>query len=207
MAALAGLAGAARAAEVLPPSKAEVWSTRKFTLAEGLWLEWKPTEEAPRLGRNALLVFRGKKIEVRSFADAREDEQLIGRNLEGKAPRLVRTRSDVGLWCSSQLSQLLRQATVPLVEEGADLVIAGKVTDFMVEERDSYRATVSLAVTVTDAAGKVRWSGEATGRAKNWGHSYSAENYLEVLSDALLQALDELMGKLANEPALARGAN
>lgn len=207
MVVLAGMAGAARAAEVLPPPKAEVWNTRKFTLAEGLWLEWKPTEEVPRFGRNALLAFRGKKVQVRSFADAREDEQLIGRNLEGKETRLVRTRTDVGVWCSSQLAVLLRQSTVKTAEEDADLVIAGKVTDFMVEERDAYRATVSLALTVADSAGKVRWSGEVTGRAKNWGHSYSAENYLEVLSDALLHALDELASRLADDPALGRGAN
>jgi len=70
----------------------------------------------------------------------------------------------------------------------------------MVEEREEYRGRVALALTVNDAAGKQVWSGQVVGRAKTWGRSYSAQNYLEVLSNSLLDAIDELFVQLGTRP-------
>ncbi len=153
-------------------------------------LEWRATDSTANAITDAGHAFKTRKVTVKPFTDEREDKKLIGRNLEESTPRLVTTKDDVGAWCSSQLASILRDAGVPVVQGGAELVVTGKVTRFQVDEKDVYKGVVALLVTVQDARGKELWSGLVTGEAKRWGRSFKDENYMETLSDALVRAID-----------------
>jgi hypothetical protein len=159
---------------------------------DGVPLRWTPTESTARVLNQAARAFREKKVQVLPFDDARDDRALIGRNTEDRAPRDVTTRDDVGAWCSTRLAELLKQAGVPVVTEGAEVVISGRVTRFMVDESDRYRGAVSLKLSVRDAAGQALWSGLVSGDSDRFGRSYKEENYMEGLSDSLLGAASGL---------------
>jgi hypothetical protein len=165
---------------------------------EGVALRWKPTEEVGGVISAAARAFQGKKVAVKPFEDARDEKELIGKNVEDAKPKLVTTRDDVGAWCATRLEALVREAGTTVVEADADLVITGKVTHFMVEEGDHYRGRVSVRLQVADAAGKELWSGVVSGSSKRFGRSYKEENYMETLSDAYLAALDAFF----NDPKL-----
>lgn len=159
---------------------------------DGVPLRWKPTESTAKVLNQAARAFREKKVQVLPFTDAREDRALVGRNTEDKTPRDVTTRDDVGGWCSTRLSALLKQAGVPVVTERAELVISGEVTRFMVDESDRYRGAISLKLSVRDAAGQELWSGLVSGDSDHFGRSYKEENYMEGLSDSFLGAASGL---------------
>jgi hypothetical protein len=157
-------------------------------------LRWRPTDGAAAAVNAAARTFQGKKVRVVPFADARQDPQLIGRNVEDDQPRTVTTREDVGAWCADQLAELLRRAGVEVVPEGADLTVSGQVVAFFVEEDDRYRGAVALKLSVTDLEGKERWAGRILGDSDRFGRSYKYENYMETLSDALLHAAEGFFG-------------
>ncbi len=158
----------------------------------GVPLRWKPTVSTANVLNEAARAFRERRVQVVAFTDAREDRALIGRNTEDKVPKDVTTSDDVGAWCAGRLSDLLRQAGVPVASDGAELVVSGKVTRFMVDETDSYRGSVSLRMIVSDAAGQELWSGVVSGDSDHFGRSYKEENYMEGLSDSFLQAASGL---------------
>jgi hypothetical protein len=56
---------------------------------------------------------------------------------------------------------------------------------------------VEIHLTVTDQDGKTLWQGLASGDAKRFGRSYKAENYYEVLSDAVVNTVSSML--LADE--------
>ncbi len=161
-------------------------------------LRWKPTNSAAEVLNDASRTFKEKKVQVLPFTDARDDKALIGRNTEDEKPRDVTTKDDVGAWCAARLTDLLKQAGVPVVTEGADVVLSGEVTRFMVEESNRYRGTVALRISVRDASGKELWRGTVSGDNDRFGRSYKEDNYLETLSDSLLAAA----GGLFTDPDL-----
>ena len=160
---------------------------------EGVSLRWKPTDSAARVLTEASRTFKEKKVQVLPFTDGRDDKALIGRNTEDETPRNVTTKDDVGAWCAAQVSALLEQAGVPVVTEGAEVVLSGEVTRFMVEEGNRYRGVVSLRITARDGAGKELWRGVVSGDHDRWGRSYKEENYMETLSNSLLAATSGLV--------------
>jgi hypothetical protein len=110
----------------------------------------------------------------------------------------------VGAWCATQMAGLMKQAGVTVVDEGADLVVSGQVTRFMVDEKDVYQGTIVLNLAVADAKGKQLWTDLATGDAKRWGRSYKDENYMETLSDALSRASEAFFGDEKLAAALSK---
>lgn len=166
---------------------------------DGVPLRWKPTDSTAQVLNDTSRVFKLQKVQVKPFTDARDDKQLIGRNNDGAVSRTVTTKDDVGAWCATQISGLLRDAGVPVAEDGAQFVISGKVTRFMVDEGNTYNGVVAMLLTVQDAKGKQVWTGLVTGESKRWGRTYKADNYMETLSDALVRA----MGALVTDPKLS----
>lgn len=58
----------------------------------------------------------------------------------------------------------------------------------------TYEAQCRFEATLEDADGSVLWSGAAAGDATRYGKKFSAPNTSEVLSDALLEAIGQLLG-------------
>lgn len=157
----------------------------------GVALRWKPTDSTAKVLNEAARTFKDRKVQVLPFTDARDDKALIGRNTEDDEPRDVTTRDDVGGWCSQRLTELLRQAGVQVVTEGAEVVLSGEVTRFMVDEGDRYRGAVSLKLSAR-AGDKEIWRGLVSGDNDRFGRSYKVDNYMETLSDSFLAAASGL---------------
>ena len=92
-----------------------------------------------------------------------------------------------------------------VVDSGATHVLKAELKQFYVEEIDTYKGDVRMAVTLTNAAGTPVWQGITEGSASRFGRSYKAENYYEALSDSLIEATTNLVrnpGFEAHELAL-----
>ena len=60
-------------------------------------------------------------------------------------------------------------------------------------EESTYNSTVEIYLTVIDQDGKILWKGLASGEATRFGRSYQAENYYEVLSDAVVNTVSSML--------------
>jgi hypothetical protein len=167
-------------------------------------LRWTPTEKTAKVLNQAARAFGTRKVALVPFTDARENRALVGRNTEKQPYREVTTSTDVGAWCTERFAVLLQQAGVPVVAEAPELVIAGRVTAFFVDEGSEYRGLVTLQLQVTDAAGNILWSGLVAGDANHFGRSYKEENYMETLSDSLLSAASAFFSQPELNPAQPR---
>ncbi|QQR75730.1 MAG: hypothetical protein IPJ17_09210 [Holophagales bacterium] len=159
-----------------------------------LTLQWAPTTKVGELGLGAidLTALQGVRVEVGAFTDARSGPpELIGENREDADDGVVlpvSTADSVPEFCRGQLRRFLSELGLPIVDSGGTVVLTAEVTELKVVEESTYVGSVLLNVAVRDASGSLRWKGVVTGSAKRFGRSYSAENYNETLSDALLDA-------------------
>jgi hypothetical protein len=160
---------------------------------ENIPLEWKPT--APMSERAPVDVkgFDGVRLQIEPFTDKREDAALIGRNMNKVPIRVASTKEDVPRFVTYQVKQLLSATGLEVVESGGTVMMRGEVKKFFVEETNRYNATVELRISLVDPAGKVLWVVETTGTSSRYGIGYKAANYYEVLSDALIGAVHEVL--------------
>jgi hypothetical protein len=170
---------------------------------ENIPLQWAPTSPMSERNPVDLKGLDGVKLQVDPFTDAREDPALIGRNMNQVPLRKVTTNEDVPRFVTYRSKLLLSGLGLDVVESGGTVIMKGEVKKFFVEEANRYNATVELRVTMTDTAGKVLWVVETTGTSSRFGIGYKAANYYEVLSDALIGAVHELVGNPNFKKALA----
>jgi hypothetical protein len=107
--------------------------------------------------------------------------------------RKVTTNEDVARFVTYQVKSLLSGLGLKVVESGGDMILKGEIKKFFVEETTRYNAEVELQATFTDANGKFLWAAATTGTSSRFGIWYKADNYYEVLSDALIGATHELV--------------
>lgn len=169
-------------------------------------LTWLPKDTLSDVPASAMSVLAGQSLKVFPLVDRRPSPQVIGRNMEEKTPRAVTTKDDVGLFVGTQLAGLLHEVATPVVTEGETRVLTGEVAQYFVNEDNTYNATVVLRLTLLDSQERVLWRGVAAGRSRRWGRSFSAENYQEALSNALIDAVKGLVQDPAFLAAYARGA-
>jgi hypothetical protein len=141
---------------------------------------------------------------VATFTDARAEPKLIGQNREEREPRKVVTVNDVAAFVSDRMRQMATNVGIAVVDTGGTHVLSGEVKQFFADETKRYNGEVLLDLTLKDASGKTLWAGTASGSATRFGRSYKADNYYEVLSDALLQAGYAVLGNSTFHDALAK---
>jgi hypothetical protein len=66
-------------------------------------------------------------------------------------------------------------------------VLEIRMSRFWTVEGNTYQAWITGACVLADNAGNVLWQAEITGANKRWGRTFSADNYMEVFSDAALE--------------------
>lgn len=169
---------------------------------EGIPLVWKPTSNPGATGQ-AQADIRGTKIRVASLADTRQHASWIGENRESAVPKKVTTRDNVATFVTERLKMLLANAGYSVVNSGETVVVAGEVKEFFVSETSTYESQVRLLIAVADPAGKLRWTGMTEGSAKRFGMSYKPDNYYEVLSDGMIEAVSSLVKDDGFQKALA----
>ncbi len=107
--------------------------------------------------------------------------------------RKVTTNEDVARFVTYQVKVLMSGLGLKVVESGGDVILKGEIGKFFAEEASRYKAEVELRATFSDASGKILWAVATTGTSSRFGLAYKADNYYEVLSDALIGATHELV--------------
>lgn len=172
-------------------------------LLEHIPLQWKPTSDL-RLGAAQMTA---SPVTVAAFTDSRDNKEAIGENREDPEPKPVTTSDDVGAFVGTHVRQLLNQAGIKTVDSNAAATIQGDVRRFFVREGDTYKSDVAIHLTVIDQNGKTLWNGLASGEATRFGRSYRAENYYEVLSDAVVNTVSSMLQAAEFQKAISGHAN
>jgi hypothetical protein len=168
-------------------------------LLQNVPLQWRPTSQL-QLGT---MQMTQTPIQFEPFHDVRDDRQAIGENREQDTPRPVTTTADVGAFVSTHMRELFDRAGLKTVDTNADVIIKGEVTQFFVRETSTYRAEVAVRLTVVGRDGKTLWHGLASGDATRFGRSYKLENYLEVLSDSIVNTVSSMLESTEFQNALS----
>ncbi len=152
-------------------------------------LEWRPTSKL-QLGTTPMIT---TPVTIAAFTDGRDNKEAIGENREKNEPRPVSTTDDVGAFVSAHVRQLFDEAGIKTVDSNGAVTVKGEVKKFFVREGNTYESEVVLQIIVSDPDGKTLWKGLASGDATRFGRSYKAENYYEVLSDALVNTVSSML--------------
>ncbi|WP_166726941.1 DUF4136 domain-containing protein [Crenobacter cavernae] len=155
-------------------------------------LNWKPTNLAYNPDTR-LDPAQAKTIAIGRLGDTRKNPQEIGKSIEDGGNKPVTTKDDVAAWSSDKLKSTLAELGFKLVDNNPQLLIGGEVQNFYVLENTSYKSNVRIKLSASDPSGKVLWQGFAVGNASRFGRSYKLENYYEALSDAYLDAVQNLL--------------
>ena len=176
-----------------------VVASSKPKLLEHIALEWRPTSSL-RLGTTRMAPLT---VTFGAFTDGRVNKGAIGENREEDEPKPVTTDDNVGAFVGVHMRQLFEEAGVKTVDSGGAVSIAGEVTKFFVREGNTYKSEVAVQLLVSDSGGKTLWKGLVSGEATRFGRSYKAENYFEVLSDAVVNTVSSMLQAPEFEGALS----
>lgn len=104
----------------------------------------------------------------------------------------VHASNNVASWAGEVLQKNAADWGVKTLPN-APLSLTGKLTQFRLIAStkalgSTYNADIQVNFALKDAQGRTLWEGASVGDATRYGHSYSAENANEVLSDALKEA-------------------
>lgn len=164
-------------------------ASSKAQLLEHIPLEWRPTSTL-RLGTTQMTT---AAVSFAKFTDGRDNKEAIGENREEEEPRPVTTSDDVGAFVGLHIRQLFDEAGFKTLDANGAVTITGEVKKFFAREGNTYKSEVTLQLSVSDQQGKILWKGLASGEATRFGRSYKAENYYEVLSDAVVNTVSSML--------------
>lgn len=174
-------------------------ATSKPRLLEHIPLVWRPTSEL-QLGATQMTA---APVTIAAFTDGRDNKQAIGENREDDPPKPVTTTDDVGAFVSRNVRLLCDQAGMKTTDANGAVTVRGEVKKFFVREEATYKSEVEIQFTIVDAGGSTLWKGIASGEATRFGRSYRADNYYEVLSDALVNTMSSFLQAAEIQKALA----
>jgi hypothetical protein len=169
-----------------------------FSELKGLPLEWKPTKLVSTYGAIDMTIYKNVRLVVTPFGDSRKRPSEIGQNIERRlADRdlLVTTKNSVTDWLTYNVTKVLSDFDIMVVKTNGNVTLEADVIKFLVTEKAIYQAEVAMKVKLKSAANQVIWEEIITGTATRFGGSYKAENYYEVLSDATISAIHNMLKK------------
>lgn len=162
-------------------------------LLKDIVLKFKPTSSLSDYDNLDLSGLTNVSLCFGNFYDEREDKNLIGENKEeedkGKILPVI-TATPVGDFLKEVFTKLFKDVGIKIVQTG-EKTLELKVIKFYVEEKNLYKAEVWLDIKISKG-GSILWEDRIMGSAKRFGRSYKLENYLESLSDAILDAFASL---------------
>jgi hypothetical protein len=174
-------------------------------LLQNIPLVWTPTDSLGSLGPLDLgSPVITTPLHVDTLVDTRINPSLIAENREKpEKPLPVTTSSDVAAFITEHVKETLHVAGLNVVDGPGALVLSGEIRQFFVTETGTYHSELSLVLHLKDAHGKEIWSGAAAGSTQRFGRSYTAENYYETMSDAVLRATQNLLSNAAFKDAFS----
>lgn len=132
-------------------------------------------------------------LRVGEVTDAREGQlEQIGENIEngGKVPALADSTAIVAA-VKDGLTRNLKEAGLTL-SDNAEVEVRFQIKRAWVTEDSTYKGEIRLQAQVYKA-GELTGQLLVGGTASRWGGSLQPENYVEVLSDALIEASASLL--------------
>ena len=170
-----------------------------LTAADGpsfsMSLQWRPTSPlSDTTERIELMPFANVKVALKPLVDQRKDKTFVGENREKGYSRYVTTTDDVPVLLTSRVLDLMKEAGLPVSDkvEGANLVLTGEILRYGVTETQTYKGELRLLLEI-HSGDKSVWKGMVVGRASRFGRSYKPENYQEVLSDVVVEAVSRML--------------
>jgi hypothetical protein len=154
-------------------------------------LYWKPTNEISDIAVGSLA---NHKFKIAAFKDARatKPKNRIGVNIEGRDKKYVDADTgDFGPFVTTHISETLTKAGMDIVQSGEKITLSGEIKDLFVEEENTYKGRAIIKYVATKG-GTVVWSGVMSGSATRFGRSYKMDNYMESVSDAIMDSLAKL---------------
>jgi len=167
-------------------------SARAADDLENQKMYWKPTDDTSDFQVGSLA---NHKFKIGKFTDARKTKpkNQFGENVEGQDKRIASAdTSDFGPFVADGITQTLQKAGMDIVDKGAQLTLSGTIRDYSVREENTYVGNCAIKYTLSKGD-KVVWTGVYTGSAKRFGRSYKMDNYMETLSDSLMDTLKKLL--------------
>ena len=88
----------------------------------------------------------------------------------------------------------MKEAGLPISDkvEGANIVLTGEILRYGVTETQTYKGELRLLLEI-HSGDKSVWKGVVVGRASRFGRSYKPDNYQEVLSDVVVEAVSRML--------------
>lgn len=169
-----------------------------------LSLSWHPSDDLSGLSAAGLAALSRMPLSLVMAGDIRATPaNQVGRNEQDATPKFVTTSDDVFGFVVAHLADILRSRGVQVEAAGAPRVIELKLVRYYVVESGTYSAEVRLNVALKDSGGKLLWQGPVIGTSHRWGRSFEESNYQESLSNALVDAVKNLLGT----PAFVQAAS
>ena len=166
-------------------------------------LKWNPNEKLsiPVLDTTGGLY----PLTLAPIVDKRDKGKQVGENTEDKIPVPVYTNSDIPAFVAQYLADRLKIAGLEMkLGESGDRILRSELQEFWVAERDRYRGSVRLRVSITDSAGKELWSAVVVGTSDRFGRSLKPDNYTESVSNAIQEMAAKLISASGFRPAVAK---
>jgi len=195
--------------KIVLPALALVLSAETFARGDDLTnvaLQWTPSVTIADMGPLEVDgALRITPIHFEAFTDQRQNPALVGENKEDAAKvRPVTTSTNVATYLSTHMSELAKASSLYVSDAPNALHLTAEVRRFVVTETDSYRGQFSLLFHLRDVKGKEVWSGTISGGALNFGRSYKADNYVETMSNMVVQATYNLLANSSLRDALEK---
>ncbi len=141
-----------------------------------------------------------------AVTDDRADKSAVGKNAEkeGHSIPIVADGSTPEQFLRDAVGRALGQAGVTIAPEAgqARCTLRLSITSFWTEETGLYRGSIGANASLVTRGGRALWGGNASGQAKRFGRSLSAENYQETFSDASVEMVQNLLGNAGFRSAL-----
>jgi len=139
---------------------------------------------------------------VSELIDSRSgDPSALGQNREHPVPVDVVAEGSFPAFATEGLRNCLGKWGAQIAPTGR-LTLAGEILSVEVLEDNRYRARIAFRFILSTSDGRVSWEGRIEGVADRRGRSLKAENYNEVMSDALVKAYSLLVSDAGFQAAL-----
>lgn len=160
-----------------------------------LSLSWLGVDEAIRPSPAVAEAFATVPISF-GLRDVRLDPTAVGAFEDDGF--VVRTRDNVGQYCSDRFGDMLRHAGAHL-DERPMATVEADLLEYRVDEGGTFKGVARVRVTVR-RPGSPDWAASYEGTSKRWGRTHNPVNFNEALSNALA----EVMTKLVHDDGFAR---
>ena len=144
-------------------------------------------------------------VHVAPVADARDNRDQIGENLENRKPIPIYAQgAEPMTFVHDVMHDLMTRAGITVTGDGAaaERIVVTDLHRFWTQETNTYEAEVRATIAVQDRGGRQLWKGTVNGTAERFGRSLKAENYQEVFSDAMIDLVEGLLNNAGFRAAI-----